>query len=394
MEITKIVILKERMKNEGRVALTPSACGELSRLFYNLSIYMEAGAGEQSGFGDIDYVREGVAPFPLEKLLPLFDMPGVMILKVKQPIPEDGVWLTCTKHTVLCAFFHSAGEKDQKTIEWLTRNDITGISYENIDVVLPAISPLRGMSEIAGRVAVDQAVEFSQKVRYELGFRAVDNEYLQMAIFGAGTVGVSAIKRAISLGFSSISVFEKDPEKENKLRSAFTEEEMRSVKFFSGKYALAEGCDLQSADIVVGAVLVPSAEAPIVVSKEHVDNLKKGCVIIDVSCDQGGCVWYPESEVGKTAFVYEGKYFSRIPNLPGLSPTESTPVFSDSIFPHICKILQNGIPGAFKKSLALQKGLLTYQQMLWNKAVADYYGKGYVDPETFFGSDDVEDFFS
>lgn len=385
-----IVVLKERMKGEGRVALTPDHCLQLAILGH--AVYVERGAGEKSGYLDSDYVNhEAQIVSTSSEIIPFLQSESTVVMKVKQPLPEDDTWLSFMKNCTLLAYFHSTGEKDRRTIDILLHNKITSISYENVEAkdgsTYPLLSP---MSEIAGRLAVEWGVNLSQEARKRHGLSQMGNRYLQMVVFGAGTVGFAAIKKGLELGFSRVIVFEKDAEKELFLRKHLTVREMERVKFLSPddeKHEIVKVNSLESADLVVGAVLVPGGHAPLVVSKEEVASMSIGSVLVDVACDQGGCIWYPpETDESQNVFEIEGKTFCRTPNMPGSVPLESTPVLAKVIFPYLLEVLDNRAEAALKKDAGLRKGLLTYGGKVMNEKAAIHWGEQYIDFNTVFYS--------
>lgn len=384
-----IVIFKERMNGEGRVALTPLNCLMLTN--YRHTVFVESGAGELSGYSDKYYSAAGAVIVSISQIVLLLEFPDTVVLKVKQPLPEDDVWLKRMKNGVLFAYFHSTGEKERRTIDVLLKNSITAISYENIqasDGTYPILTP---MSEIAGHLATEWGVEFFHNTREKSRKTPVENKYLCMMVLGAGTVGLAAIQKGIELGFSSITVFEKEAAKERVLYERFPPKKTvrTQLKFYSQDYSHYEDAkkqELSNTDLLIGAVLVPGGHAPTVVSEEQVRLMQTGKVIVDVACDQGGCVWYPKDE--KTSvFLYQGKTFCRTPNMPGSVPRESTPPLTDAIFPYLLQVLDNGgTEVAFKKNSALRKGILTHQGALMNKKAAEYWDEFYRDPEeTFVG---------
>ena len=382
-----IVIFKERMKGEGRVPLTPSQCAELLKLGH--MIYIESGAGEKAGYPDEDYFFSGAGVVTSE-IIPLLQSKDTVVLKVKQPVPEDHVWLRHMKNGILFAYFHSTGEKERRTIDVLLKNSITAISYENIqasDGTYPILTP---MSEIAGHLATEWGLKFFHDARERSGKEPVENRYICMMVVGAGTVGFAAIQKGIELGFSSITVFEKDTKKGTVFCERFPPKKTTrtQVEFYSQaepRYQDTLRCKLANADLLVGAVLVPGGHAPTVVSEDYVKLVQTGGVIVDVACDQGGCVWYPESEK-RNVFEYKGKIFCRTPNMPGSVPRESTPLLTDAIFPYLLRLLDSvGIEAAFKNHPVLRTGILTHEGAVMNKEVALYWNELYRDPEETFG---------
>ncbi len=372
-----IVVLKERMKGEGRVALTPDHCMQLAILGH--TVYVESGAGEKSGYRDSDYINHGAQIVSTSsEIIPFLQSKNTVVLKVKQPLPEDDAWLSFMKNCTFFAYFHSTGEKDRRTIDILLKHNITAISYENVEKngAYPILIP---MSEIAGRLAAEWGIT---------KFGLLPSRHFQMVVFGAGTVGFAAIKKGLDLGFFRIIVFEKDGTKARFLREHLSEQEMWRVNFFYPNnpfydYETVMKHELGNADLLVGAVLVPGGHSPMVVSEKEVKSMSKGSVIVDVSVDQGGCIWHPENETA-TVFEFEGKIFCRTPNMPGSVPEEATPILAKAIFPYLLQILDHGAETGLKQNVGLRKGLLTYGGKIMNEKAAVHWGEQYTDPSTIF----------
>lgn len=363
-----IVVLKEHMKNEGRVAFTPSACAQLHALGHK--IFVERDAGEKSGYKERDYRSSGARIVFISEIIPFLQSSNTIVLKVKQPIPEDDVWFTQMRNGVLCTYFHSTGQSTRDTIDILLKNNITAISYELIekDGVCPLLVP---MSEIAGQLAVQWGAKSTSK----------NDQGLSMAILGAGTVGLSAMKEGVRRKFSSIKIFETDAEKARFVRQHLTREESNLVTF---PLNFLINIVLPYIDLLVGAVLVRGGHAPMVISEKQVALLPKGSVIVDVSVDQGGCIWHPESETAPV-FEFEGKTFFRVSNMPGSKPEESTPILAKAVFTHLLTpLVRDGAEDAFKKNAALRTGLLTYKGMVMNEKAAIHWGEVYTNPDTVF----------
>lgn len=380
-----IVILKERMSGEGRVALTPDHCLQLAILGH--AVYVERGAGKKSGYSDAAYRFHEVCVVSLGKIIPLLESPDTVVLKVKQPLPEDTVWLSRMKNGTLFAYFHSTGEKDRCTIDALLAQNITAVSYENIRAKNGTYPILIPMSKIAGRLAATWGVALKE-TRRATGLPSLINKHLRVSIFGLGTVGLAAVKEARRLG-CFVTVFEKDESKWLTLINNLTPTEMTQVKIFlpdDSWYEYEKARALRQSDIVIGAVLIPGGHAPTVVSEEEVKSMQKGSAIVDVACDQGGCIWYPEEMSGCPIFEWEGKLFCRTPNMPGSVPRESTPALTSVIFPYLLDVLDNGAEAGFRKNIDLRKGILTHCGKIMNKKAAAYWDENYTDPDAVFVS--------
>lgn len=370
-----IIVVGERMANEGRVALMPVQCAELVKLGHK--VYVEQGAGEKSGYEDSEYIKSGAEALPIEEIVPFLQSKDTVVLKVKQPLPEDDVWFKQMKNGVLFAYFHSTGEKDSRTIDTLLKNKITAISYELLQSENGEYPVLVPMSKIAGWRAVSQGIELLGEARTRAAMPSVPNRHVCMMVIGAGTVGLAAIEEGLGLGFSSITVFDRDPEKEKNLRAHFPHG--YSIKFYSpscSHYHEVFKREISNTHILIGAVLVPGGHAPLVVSEEQVTSMGKGRVIVDVAVDQGGCIWCPPGKEGLPVFWDNMLYFCRIPNMPGAVPREATPALSKALFPYLLQVVGvKDLSELLKNNPPLQKGVIVFDRKTMNRLVAEHHGK-------------------
>ncbi|MBI2120315.1 MAG: hypothetical protein HYT94_01680 [Parcubacteria group bacterium] len=377
-----IVVLKERMENEGRVAVTPWGCLEAKK--YSI-VWVEAGSGEQSGYSDDAYRASGARVLPISELIPLLSLPETVVLKVKQPILADRVWLLHAKNCTVFAYFHSTGEDKRDTIDTLLKKKITAISYENIqadDGTHPLLIP---MSEIAGRRAVEIGVELSLLAKGKFGLSIKPPTFPQMLILGGGTVGRAALEEGLKHRFARIVVFEKDPSRALFLEEQFKNETQVIVYSLADSvYDLAKKWELgNNVDIVVGAAAVLGAHSPRTVTLTEVESMRKGSVIVDVSIDQGGCVERPTG-CGTGIFEHNGVTFCCIPNLPGSVPKESAPALSNAILPYLLSVLSIGLADALKTDSGFRAGLLTHDGKVMDKKAASYWDEDYTDPRRIF----------
>lgn len=369
--------MKEQMENEGRAPITPQGCSQIGRF---ATVWMECGAGEQSGHADGDYRAAGTRVLPIRELTSLFSHSDTVIIKVKQPVAADYVWLKHVKDCAVMAYFHSTGEEKKDTLEILLKNNITAMSYENItenDGHRPLLTP---MSKIAGWRGVEIGIELLHRSRKSYALSPKADGHLQMVIIGGGKVGVSAVEEGLRKKFSRIVVFEENPLREQFLERHFCEE--KSVFVFSpanAVYDLAKKREIEAADILIGAVLVPGGHSPTAVTLAEVESMGKGSVVVDVSIDQGGCIERPKEGKGST-FDYRGITFCCIPNLPGSVPQKSTPAFAGALLPFIIEIARAGVETALQKSAVLRSGLLTYASRVTNRQAAEYWNEPYADP--------------
>lgn len=323
-----IGIPKENKPREGRIALLPQACGVLVDAGH--TVFIEAGAGALSGYGDADYVEAGA------KILPdAATLYGVanLIVKVKEPIDRDLQYLRAD-HTLFC-FLHLAAYPELSAR--LCRIGLTAIGFETIqteDGRLPLLAP---MSAIAGRVATQVGTHLlhqSQGGRGILLGGVSGTEAGKVVVLGAGVAGTHAAGLAAAIG-AEVIVFDKSPERLQALSK--TDSLGRITGWLATTDAIADA--VAKADLVIGAVLVPGAQAPRVVTAEMVKSMAAGSVIADISVDQGGCVatTRPTSYDDPT-YLVDGVIHFAVTNMPGAVPRTATQALSHAILPYVRQI--------------------------------------------------------
>ncbi|MDO8480838.1 MAG: alanine dehydrogenase [Nanoarchaeota archaeon] len=370
----RIGTIKEIKNNENRVGLTPSAVSKLVKHGHDVYVQMSAGAG--SGFADDEYAKAGAKVLHhAEDVLKNIDL----LVKVKEPIPEEYPLLPLLKGKVLYTYLHLAA-CEKKLTEELMNNHITSIAYETIEDengLLPCLTP---MSEVAGVLAIQYGAQYLQKkydgVGVTLG-RVNGANVAETVVVGGGVVGRKAAHTAIGMG-SNVTVFEANEQRAEFVRKELTSELCgpyleRLQVMVSKPEVLKE--KLKTADLLVGAVLVHGAKAPRVVSEEMIKSMKKGAVVVDVAIDQGGCVWgaKPTSHQNPI-YDIEGKVFCCITNMPGQAPLQSTQALTHSTVPYLIQMAEHGVIAALKADKGLAKGVNTHNGALVYKAVADALG--------------------
>lgn len=351
-----IGVPKEVKDEEFRVAMTPDGAAAVRNT--GARVLIERTAGNGSGFPDKAYRAAGAELSDRRTLFRTADL----IVKVKEPVLDEYALLQDGQ--ALFAFLHLA--PNPGLTELLLRKRITGLAYETLrrDDQLPLLAP---MSEIAGRMAPLMGCYFLQKFLGGSGVLPAGASRIEPAramILGSGTVGSNAAAVALGIGMETVLITKGSGE-------------MRRAEERFGKNArVLQGSDrviaeeVQRADLVVGAVLVPGGRTPVLVSREMLRTMRKGSVIVDVSVDQGGCfeTSRPTTHADPT-FVVEGIVHYCVANMPGAYPRTATLALANATLPFITTIAKEGVEGALEKEPALKAALNTYQGRVVNTAL-------------------------
>ena len=360
--MTKVGVPKEILDNEYRVALT--IAGTRALIADGHTVYIEKNAGIGSGISDEDYQACGA------KILPdgasIFESAD-LILKVKEPQPNEVKMLK--KNQLLFTYLHLAAHNE--LTKELCRTGSTCIAYETVQLDNGALPLLTPMSEIAGRLATQIGANYLER---PMGGRGVllggvpGVEQGEVVIIGGGVVGTNAAKIALGLG-ARVTIFDMSLERLRYLDDIFNGQ-LRTV-FSVGHYLESL---LPSADLVVGAVLIPGRQAPRIVTRSMVSKMKKGAVIVDVSVDQGGCIEMIHSTTHSSPIYEEcGVVHYGVANIPGAVPWTSTRALTNATLPYVLKLANHGLE-ALKTDKALAKGLNIHQGEITHPAVAEAVG--------------------
>ena len=323
----KIGIPREVKTLEGRVALIPDAAGHLVRQGH--TVYMEQGAGRLSGYSDEDYRRVGVEILP--DAASLYEA-GEMIVKVKEPQPQEFDYLR--QDHLLFSYLHLAAEP--ALTEALLSIGLTGVAFETVQEgrQLPLLAP---MSDIAGRIAVQIGTHLLYQPQ---GGRGVllgglpAAERGKVVILGAGVAGGNAALMAAAMG-ATVTVFDRNRDKLAAMRALGAN--------VTGLYAFDSAIHeaVTQADLLIGAVLIPGAKAPHLVSAETVREMQEGSVIIDISVDQGGCIETTRpTNYENPTFVWEGVVHFGVTNMPGAVPRTASQALSAALVPYILRLTE------------------------------------------------------
>ncbi|MCR1898038.1 alanine dehydrogenase [Irregularibacter muris] len=366
-----IGVPKEIKTNENRVGITPA--GVESFLNFGHEVYIEKSAGLGSGFTDEEYIKAGAKI--LENNVEVFEIAD-MILKVKQPLEVE--YNLFKEGQILFTYLHLAPEPELTKV--LLEKKIIGIAYETVqlpDGSLPLLSP---MSEVAGRMSIQVGANLLEKINNGRGVLLGGVPGVapaEVVVVGGGNVGTNAAKIAIGLG-ARVTIIDISPKRLAYLDDIFGG---RVITLMSNSFNIAEA--VRTADLVVGAVLIPGSRTPKLVTEEMVKTMKPGAVLVDVAIDQGGAI-----ESIDRITTHENPYFVKhnvihysVANMPGAVPRTSTLALTNSTIPYALEIANKGCERALKENESLRKGLNLYKGRLTYKAVADDQGLEYIEAQ-------------
>ncbi len=357
----RVGVPKEVKADENRVALTPA--GVLALVREEHQVIIESSAGVQSGFSDEDYVQAGarVKDTPSEVW-----NSADMIVKVKEPLPTE--YRFFRENLVLFTYLHLAPELELTRA--LQQSGVTAIAYETVQTPNGSLPLLVPMSEIAGRMASQigaQLLENTHGGRGVLLSGAPGVLPGRVVIIGGGVVGLNAARIALGLG-AEVTLVEVNPVRIRELDDLF---QGRVHTLMSNEYHIAQA--LLDADLVVGAVLIPGARAPQLVSQAMVQAMPKGAVIVDVAIDQGGSIATIDRITTHSNPTYEkfGVVHYAVANMPGAVARTSTQALTNATLPYIRSLAGLGAVNALRQDSALARGLNVCQGKITFQAVAE-----------------------
>lgn len=365
----RIGLPKEIKDHEYRVGLTPESVATLVRAGHD--VVVETGAGAGIGADDHLYLANGasIASGAAEVFLE-----ADMIVKVKEPQPLERERLRPGQ--ILFTYLHLAPDPDQ-TRDLVTSGAIA-IAYETVTDANGGLPLLRPMSQVAGRMAIPAGATALHKAHGGRGLLlggAPGVEPATVLILGGGVVGFHAAENAVGLG-GDVTILEKNPGVIEQLSKHFG---VRAKVLFSHEEVLARS--LRAADLVIGAVLLPGAAAPKLVSRAMLKTMKQGAVLVDVAIDQGGCfeTSRPTTHTAPT-FVIDGIVHYCVANMPGAVARTSTYALNNATFPHVLDIANRGARDALINNPHLRSGLNVYRGKVTCLPVAETLGYDWEDP--------------
>lgn len=369
-----IGVPREIKPGENRVALTPSGVEVLRQ--HGHTVLVERSAGSGSGFADVEYQAAGAEL--LESAREVYAQAD-MIVKVKEPIEPE--YELIRPGQVVFTYFHFAASEELTAA--IRRSRCVAIAYETVqraDGSLPLLIP---MSEVAGRMAPQEGAKYLERT---MGGRGIllggvpGTEPATVVILGGGVVGTNAAKIAAGLGARVVIL------DTNLYRLRYLDDVMpRNVITMVSTPANIRRV-LRDADLVIGAVLIPGAKAPKLITREMLSDMKPGAVIVDVSVDQGGCVetCRPTTH-DNPIYVVDGVVHYCVANMPGAVPVTSTIALTNATLPYIVELADKGWETAVRTNPELLAGLNIVDGFITHPGVAESFGLEYTDPRRLLG---------
>jgi alanine dehydrogenase len=365
---------KEIKDNEYRVGLTPAGVRALTDAGHRVVVERSAGAG--SGFEDDLYERAGATI--LETADEVWQQ-GEMVVKVKEPIVPE--YPRMREGQLLFTYLHLA--PDHELTGQLLERKVTGIAYETIKDrrgTLPLLTP---MSEVAGRMAIQVGAHYLEKMSGGRGILlggVPGVPAARVVIIGGGVVGTNAAKIAVGMG-AHVTIIDNNLDRLRELDDIFLS---KISTLASSAYMIHDA--ISEADLIVGAVLVPGAAAPRLVTRGMLKDVPNGAVIVDVAVDQGGCIetTHPTTHSNPTYYV-EGVLHYCVANMPGAVPRTSTFALTNATLPYALKLANKGFIDAINSDPGLKEGVNTYAGRLTYEAVATAQEREYTPLDQMLG---------
>ena len=361
---------KEIKNNENRVALTPAGVAELVKR--GNTVYIQASAGNGSGFSDAEYVLAGGKVLPtIEEVYAIADM----IIKVKEPIESE--YPLIKEGQLVYTYFHFASS-EPLTRAMINRKAVC-LAYETVEMDDRSLPLLIPMSEVAGRMSIHEGAKYLEKTFGGRGMLLGGVPGVlpaKVLILGGGIVGTEAAKMAAGLG-ADVTIMDI-----NLKRLRYLDDIMpANVKTqMSNDYNVRS--QVKVSDLIIGAVLIPGTKAPYVVTKDMLKTMNPGTVLVDVAVDQGGCIetTVPSTHDHPTYVVDEVIHYT-VANMPGAVPRTSTIALTNATLPYAVSLAANGWKKACTDDKALRKGLNVVNGKVVYKGVADAWGLPYFQVE-------------
>ncbi|HXA97618.1 MAG TPA: alanine dehydrogenase [Candidatus Dormibacteraeota bacterium] len=368
-----IGVPREIKSGEQRVALTPAGARALAQAGHR--VVVEQGAGGGSSVRDEEYAREGATLAAVAEVWAR----GEMILKVKEPLPEE--YGRMRPGQILFTYLHLAAVPELARA--LQAADVIAVAYETVqraDGSLPLLAP---MSEVAGRLSVQEGAFYLAKAHGGRGILLAGVPGVppgNVVVVGAGVVGVNAARIALGLG-ADVSILDVNLDRLRAVDDLF---HGRVITLMSNSFNLDQV--LRRADLLVGAVLITGARAPVLVTKAMVASMKEGSVIVDVAVDQGGSVEtiHPTTLLDPT-YLVSGVVHYGVANMPALVPRTSTFALTNATLPYALELAGEGVATAVRRNPALARGVNIWRGHIVHPAVAEGLGEKATPLETLLG---------
>ncbi len=365
-----IGVPKEIKNNENRVALTPAGATELVKRDHK--VYVQSTAGVGSGFPDEDYVNAGATIMPtIEDVYSIADM----IMKVKEPIASE--YGLIKKDQLVFTYFHFASS--EPLTDAMIASESVCLAYETVEASDRSLPLLVPMSEVAGRMSIQEGAKYLEK---PMGGRGIllggvpGVRPAKVMILGGGVVGTNAAKMAAGMG-ADVTILDI-----SLARLRYLDDVMPANvnTFMSNEYNIKSL--LSSHDLIIGAVLIPGAKAPNLINRAMLSEMSPGTVVVDVAVDQGGCIetCKPTTHENPT-YVVDGILHYCVANMPGAVPYTSTLALTNATLPYAIQLANKGWKKACIDNVELKKGLNVVNGKVVYKGVSEAWGLDYTDVE-------------
>ena len=367
----KIGVPKEIKNNENRVAVTPAGVAEFKKQSH--AVYVQTKAGENSGFSDKAYADAGATVLPtIEAVYEIADM----IVKVKEPIASE--YPLIKKDQLLFTYFHFAS-CEPLTHAMIERGAVC-LAYETVEKADRSLPLLVPMSEVAGRMSIQEGAKYLEKPQKGKGILLGGVPGVapaKVVVLGGGIVGTQAARMAAGFG-ARVTIMDVSLPRLRYLADVMP---ANVTTLMSNHYNICEA--IATADLVVGAVLIPGAKAPHLITRDMLKLMQPGTVLVDVAVDQGGCIetCTPTTHENPT-FIIDDIIHYCVANMPGAVPYTSTLALTNATLPYALQLANEGWKSACKKNCELRKGLNVVNGKVVFKGVAEAWGLPYQEVET------------
>jgi len=367
-----IGVPREIKNNENRVALTPAGVSALVSRGH--SVYIQTKAGEGSGFSDKEYKAAGAK---IKKTIAATYEVAEMIMKVKEPIASE--YKLIKKDQLVFTYFHFASHKPLTTA--MLKSKAVCLAYETVELPDRSLPLLVPMSEVAGRMAIQQGAKYLEKPIKGRGVLLGGVPGVpagKVMILGGGVVGTQAAKMAAGLG-AQVTILDINL---NRLRYLADIMPANVTTLYSNDYTIRQL--IKESDLIVGAVLIPGAKAPNLITKDMLKDMRAGTVLVDVAVDQGGCIetCKPTTHEDPT-FIIKNIVHYCVANMPGAVPYTSTLALTNATLAYAIQLADKGWKKACQENEALKKGLNVINGKVVYKGVAAAFNLKYTPAEKF-----------
>jgi alanine dehydrogenase len=365
-----IGVPKEIKNNENRVAVTPAGVAEFKKNGHR--IYIQKGAGEGSGFKDEEYISAG------GEILPDIETTyskAEMIVKVKEPIASE--YNLIRKDHLVFTYFHFASS--EPLTHAMIKQGAVCIAYETVEKADRSLPLLIPMSEVAGRMSVQEGAKFLEK---PMGGRGIllggvpGVKPAQVLVLGGGIVGTQAAKMAAGMG-ADVTIMDISLPRLRQLDDIMAE---NVDTVYSNEYNIKSA--IKTADLIIGAVLIPGAKAPHLITRDMLKLMRPGTVLVDVAVDQGGCFDTTKATTHENPiYIIDDVIHYCVANMPGAVPYTSTLALTNATLPYAIQLANKGWKKACQENNELKLGLNMIDGQIVYKEVAEAFGLGYTPVE-------------